>query len=239
MTTTLHKRLNSLLCILLAGTSLTYASISDIIIPPSPQSGPSNAQFVSFSNGLDAPKVTPINTTSFDWWYFDAVSLSSNASIVMTFFTAAEAGFPAVGNQTTVDSVDINVSFPNGTAISFNALATEAVVEVDSEGQGSSGIWNGTGLAWEGSNDLSQYVIRLDSPSLGIEGMIVFESVSLSAQKYHQYRLIYLLSDCSRSLSMRSCRSRSKHGSKPSDWLVECHSRLYCCGEHFLWNECT
>ena len=47
------------------------------------------------------------------------------------------------------------------------------------EGEGSSGLWSGTGASWEGAADLSRYVVSLDAPALGIKGTVIFESVSL------------------------------------------------------------
>ena len=54
--------------------------------------------------------------------------------------------------------------------------ATEAIVKV--ERGGSSGLWRGTGASWEGTADLSRYVVSLDAPASGIKGTVIFESVS-------------------------------------------------------------
>ena len=104
------------------------------------------------------------------------MSLDSNASIVVTFFTATEGGFALLIGQIEVDSVMVSASFPNGTLVSVTLPATEAVVEV--AGDGSSGVWRGTGLSWEGTTDLSRYVVTFDVPVLGIKGTVIFESVS-------------------------------------------------------------
>jgi hypothetical protein len=64
------------------------------VYPNSVNTGNSVAQFTSGVTGFDGPKVSSLNGTSYDWWYFDAVSSTSNASIVLVFYIATDAGFP-------------------------------------------------------------------------------------------------------------------------------------------------
>jgi hypothetical protein len=145
-------------------------------IPNTPQPGNSLARFTSDARGFDAPKVRPINSTSWDLWYFDAVSLDSNASVVIVFFTATSDGFQLLGDQPNVTSVSITGSFPNGTLFGAGIEADGAVITTI--GQGSTGIFKGTGCSWAGQSDLSKYVVTIDAPSLGITGSLVLHSVS-------------------------------------------------------------
>lgn len=140
------------------------------VVPAQPYSGESYAQFISTASGLDAPKVSPVNSTVIDWWYFDTVSVDSNASMVVVFFTTGTLGFP----NGTVTAATITGSFANGTLYSATLLSTEA--DIISEGQGSSAVFKGAGASWEGSPDLSRYVLDINSPSAGIKGKLVFNS---------------------------------------------------------------
>ncbi|KAJ7318403.1 hypothetical protein DFH08DRAFT_892483 [Mycena albidolilacea] len=148
-------------------------------IPSTIQNGTSNAQFVSTSSPLDAPKVSPINGSAYDWWYFDAVSTdpSSRASVVLTFFTSSQPAFPLLSPSPTITVARIWVSFPNGTLWSAEADAAGATVVVP-DAQGSkgrtSGVWHGTGLSWSGT-PAGGYVVLVDAPGIGVQGTISFE----------------------------------------------------------------
>lgn len=153
-----------------------------INVPNVIRPGNSIAQFVSGASGLDGPKMDPeINATSFDWWYFDAVSENNSCAVVIVFYMTTQLGFPFVLPLSTL-SVDIFATFEDGTLV-FLPLndpplsAGEATVVTD--GDGSSGIWKGTGFQWKGAPDLSQYVVTVDSPLLGINGTLVLTSVRI------------------------------------------------------------
>ena len=137
----------------LMGLTPHYGQKRAITIPNSPQLGPSHVQYISDVN-LDAPQVHPINRTSFDFWYFDAVSLDSNASFTIVFGTSTGQAIAQPDN----DNVIVWASFPNGTVFATDAFATETVVTV--EGQGSSAVFNGTGASFKGKPDLSRYEVR-------------------------------------------------------------------------------
>ncbi|KIW17327.1 hypothetical protein PV08_04519 [Exophiala spinifera] len=125
---------------------------------------------------LDGPKLTPWpNATSYDWWYFDVVSTSNNASFVSTFFLNRGA-FRGV-NETAPNVVDASVTFPNGTAVDTTTFVDlNENVTVTTLGNGSSGDWTGTGANWNGSPDLKSYTINYNSSA--IKGSIVLTSVS-------------------------------------------------------------
>src|SRR3954452_10827676 len=88
-------------------------STETLVVPNIIQTGTSNAQFVSGISGLDGPKVRPNNATTFDWWYFDAVSKDGLSSIVVVFYLSTDLGFPFLLPLSAV-SVDIFVSFDDG-----------------------------------------------------------------------------------------------------------------------------
>lgn len=68
----------------------------------------------------------------------------------------------------------MNYRFANGTNGTVVLPANGATVTT--VGQGSSGIFNGTGWSWAGSPDLSYYKITLDSPESGLVGSFILKS---------------------------------------------------------------
>lgn len=155
------------------------AGSSTTVIPNAIQTGTSVAQFVSSTSGLDGPKIQSNNATSFDWWYFDAVSEDSLSSVVIVFYLSTDLGFPFLLPGSAI-SVDIFVSFDDGTYLFFplNDLPfTIGEATVVTVGDGSSGVWASTGFKWTGTSNMSQYVVTIDSPALGISGSLTLNSV--------------------------------------------------------------
>lgn len=159
---------------------LLHQTLSNLIniYPNTVHAGNSVAQFVSGSAGFDGPKVTPNNGTSYDWWYFDAVSAENNCSIVIVFYIATNTGFPFVLSGSAL-SIDFFATFENGTTVVFpinSQPSGEAIIVTN--GNGSTGYWNSTGAQWVGTASMSSYVITINSPTLGIKGSLTLNSVS-------------------------------------------------------------
>ncbi|MCJ1400030.1 hypothetical protein MMC11_003233 [Xylographa trunciseda] len=152
--------------------------VSTHVYSSSTVNGSSDGLFTSSDYGLDAPKDKTINATSYDWWYFDAVSEDQQSSVVCTFLAAPGTGFPL--NQLPDNAmlqVIIFVSYPGQPVSSFSMLpATEATVV--SVGNGASGHWEGSGVGFVGTPDLSTYVVYVDSPNIGLKGSMTFHSVA-------------------------------------------------------------
>jgi hypothetical protein len=146
------------------------------VIPTTPGLGATTAQFYSGDSPFfDGPKLDFVNGTSFDWWYFDAVSSDGSYQLTITFYTtvATTLGF-ATGFGTT-NFVSFTALYPNGTEYQQFDFAGPAIV---SDGPfGIEGNWTGTGFTFTGSADLSYYHIDIDSPALGIDGSVTFQSV--------------------------------------------------------------
>ncbi|PYH89413.1 hypothetical protein BO71DRAFT_453457 [Aspergillus ellipticus CBS 707.79] len=108
-----------------------------------------SAQF----SDLTAPKLDEINTTVFEWWYFDAISSANpNASLVFTFFTATATGFPLIPpNASSVLLTYVWATMPDGRVVVDRAVPGDAAV-LGEEGR-SAGLWEGTG-GWISSVDL-------------------------------------------------------------------------------------
>lgn len=165
-------------------------------IPSAVQNGTSKAQFdiqtpagtldIDTLFRLDAPQIDLINSSVFDWWYFDAVSETNpDDSLVVTFFSSSAEAFPFLDtNETSVLSVWLWASFANGTVFTDYVPATAATVTgLEAEGTNSSGEWSSTGFSWVAlTENLSQYEIIISSEKLQVEGRLTLTSVSSDLQ---------------------------------------------------------
>ncbi|KAL4756935.1 uncharacterized protein BDW70DRAFT_164018 [Aspergillus foveolatus] len=145
-------------------------------------------QYTSGRDGFDAPKVHPINATTYDWWWFDAIQQpvstedggQAQAHIVTTFYTLGSDSFEVLTEQfpnglPSGNIVQITLSWPNGTIENPIALpAGDAIITV--EGDGSSGNFTGTGCSWVGTPDMSAYVVHIDAPEHDISGSLYINS---------------------------------------------------------------
>ena len=186
-----HKMHRLSILYMLWATMQVAQSTETLVVPNEIQTGASVAQFVSGTSGLDGPKVQPNNATSFDWWYFDAVSEDSLSSVVIVFYLSTDLGFPFLLPLSAI-SVDIFVSFDDGTLLFFplNDLpSTDGEAIVVTDGDGSSGYWKSTGFQWTGTSNMSQYVVTIDSPVLGITGSLTLNSVCTAGSNFliHPY----------------------------------------------------
>ena len=126
--------------------------------------------------GLDAPKVLPVNRTTWDWWYFDVVSdeLASGdlSSLAVTFFIASPFGYEPLTNYTTTLASTIMGTFKNGTPIFINGYPDQATVR--SEGDVSAGQWGDYG-SWQASPDGKLWTLFYNDPSNGVSGSMTLE----------------------------------------------------------------
>jgi len=141
-----------------------------------PSTGLSEYRTISCATGLDAPKVLPINDTTIDWWYFDAVGNDGISSLVVVFFLrGADSGFPGPSYDG-VPWIQVTGTYPNGTSFLLNFIGDEAIVS--SSGQGANGIWGGENhnVSFTGTPDLSEYQVEFHTEA--ISGMFNIKSVS-------------------------------------------------------------
>ena len=174
--------LNLLLAALAASTSTTFPSFPNAPIlqikeiPATAVTGNSTANYVSTQCNLDGPQVSPITNSSWDWWYFDALSTDLKTSLVIVFYTALPSAFPFLLPSTNVTIVGVYATFANGTRFAVYLDANEAAVVT--AGDGSSGEFDGAGAAWVGAPDMSSYQVIIDSPENGVVGAFNLESVA-------------------------------------------------------------
>ncbi|KAL2817599.1 hypothetical protein BJX63DRAFT_440738 [Aspergillus granulosus] len=149
------------------------ASPSTTVIPPAPVPELSDVTWRSGLDGFDAPKVSPVNATTWDWWYFDAIQSPApegeRASVVITFYTAVPTAFGLLGafasaGYTSLTVVEAGLTWPNGTTETFLFNATGATITV--LGNGASGIFEAPvgAASFSGTPDMSTYRVDLDSP---------------------------------------------------------------------------
>ena len=147
-------------------------------INETPEKVLSAVQFTYPGTGFDGPKVRPVNTTTFDWWYFDAVSsdLASGdlSSVVVTFYDATAGGFEALSETDTKLEVSISGSFKDGAPFGIDAFPAEAVVVTT--GESSQGIWGKYG-SWKASPNLKWWDIHFQDKKKGVKGSMTLESV--------------------------------------------------------------
>jgi hypothetical protein len=146
-------------------------------IPAAQSNFASVAQYISSHNGLDAPHVTPINESAYDWWYFDAYSEDTETSVIVVFFNAPATGFALSGAPPTdITEAYLFVSVPGQPfLVSQNISATQSTV--DYAGNGASGDWKDSGFSFKGEPDMSEYTITIDYPELAYKGELSFKSV--------------------------------------------------------------
>ncbi|RAH48845.1 uncharacterized protein BO95DRAFT_355940 [Aspergillus brunneoviolaceus CBS 621.78] len=105
-----------LLCLLTPHVQPQY--IAPIPALPAPANTPITATYHTPNpdlSELSAPKLSAVNASAFEWWYFDAVAAHNpNLSAVVTFFTSAPAAFPmAPRNGSSVVWSYVYVSLPD------------------------------------------------------------------------------------------------------------------------------
>ncbi|KAJ4490640.1 hypothetical protein J3R30DRAFT_3694346 [Lentinula aciculospora] len=149
-----------------------------VTFPPTVGLGTSDVQYTSSASSFDALKISNVNSTTYEWYYFDAISDDGSYSAVATFFIAPNTAFPFTGSPTMTLEVLLSIQTPDSDVFYLNGVfATDAQVTTD--GDGASGIWEGTGLSFNSSSDMSSYDIVIDSADLmGVTGTISMQSIA-------------------------------------------------------------
>ncbi|KAL4906209.1 hypothetical protein BDW74DRAFT_177229 [Aspergillus multicolor] len=180
---------------LLAGCALaqpqTRAQPQQVIVPAHRNENVTSVvQYTSDADGFDAPKVHPVNATTYDWWYFDAVQQPVpgddgspiQAHVAFTFYTLGSDSFEVLTGQfpnglPSGNMVQITFAWPNGTVdLPVDLPAGDAIITV--EGDGSSGNFTGTGCSWKGTPDMSAYVVNINVPEHQLNGSLYIKSVA-------------------------------------------------------------
>lgn len=148
-----------------------------VYVPPTFSLDQSTAEYISCDKGFDGPKISSVNETVYDWWYFDAVSKDGTESVVVIFFTASELGFPfEVSSVVMATTVTVFATYADGTS-SLNFLLAPGGAKITTKGNGASGEWIGAGSTFSGASDLSRYTVSVDNPTGGVKGTLSLDSV--------------------------------------------------------------
>lgn len=156
------------------------------IIPNIPSQHPVTAQWISTAHTLDNPKLSAVNETSGEWWYFDVAS-AGKANLVIVFYSTTNITFPLLGPIPSINLVSITGTFENGTEFGTRIPATNAITT--SVGDGTSGVWEGTGVSWAGTPDMSGYIVTINNPEYGVKGSLTLKSVSSVLEPFWLARL--------------------------------------------------
>ncbi|TKA49288.1 hypothetical protein B0A55_13047, partial [Friedmanniomyces simplex] len=135
-------------------------------------------EWTSTGTSLNGPKVHPVNSTNFDWWYIDAVLSNVHgrdlSSIVIKFYTASPGGIEAISNTSTVLDTSISGTWANGSAFGFDAYPSGTVIFT--EGNSSDGRWGGYS-SWTSAEDRTKYAIEFSDPTAGLLGYMILTGV--------------------------------------------------------------
>ena len=95
------------------GDTLKLPRDNTIVIPSTAQNGPSDAQFAFHSEQLNALELSLVNSTAWEWWYYDVVAADQTSSFVIAFFSSPSTDFPFLPSEIgSMDVVASGVLFP-------------------------------------------------------------------------------------------------------------------------------
>lgn len=167
--------------ILLANSPQVSSATTVTTIPNTPIEQLATSQFISGSSAFDGPKIQNNNITTFDWWYFDAVSATDNQSLVVIFFVATNQSFIGLDSATSILSAIVFGGFADGTNVVMQvddlpgALGSATIT---TDGDGASGDWLSTGFSFTGTSDLSAYEVTIENDTIDVHGTFLLDSVS-------------------------------------------------------------
>ncbi|WQF86938.1 hypothetical protein CDEST_11952 [Colletotrichum destructivum] len=138
------------------------------VLPPPLVQGPAIYHDHVASNGLGSVQVHGPNATSYEGWYFDAVSTDLTKAITFGPFLFYGEANPL--------SLKLSISHEDGSFDQFSIPGDK--LYVSSLGSGSSAVASDGSYAWYGSPDLSHYRITVDLPEEDISGEIELRSVA-------------------------------------------------------------
>ena len=125
--------------------------------------------FTTPLSSFDGPQIVEGNTTSFDWWYFDAVNADGTSGVTIVFYRTGVAGI-----HQPLDYVEVTLVQPDGSTFTDTFAANSS--NVTACGYGASGVWNAAGASFLGTPDLSTYIVHLNNNV--IEGNMTIRSTA-------------------------------------------------------------
>jgi hypothetical protein len=175
---TAHTFLSSSLAGLLAFATLASSTTVSQLKYPVIENGATPAQFTYPGYALDGPRVDHVNSTSFEWWYFDMVNDNvangDLSSVVAVFHDGTSGGFQAMTDSPNKLPMSLAGTFPNGTVWWVWTYADVAVVTADETH--SRGSWGGLG-SWDGDLQSGVWEAKFDLEAYGVNGSFRLETV--------------------------------------------------------------
>ncbi|WWC67197.1 uncharacterized protein I206_101104 [Kwoniella pini CBS 10737] len=132
--------------------------------------GPVSIETQVGQGSYDRAYIQTHNESSYEWWYFDAISSDGKSSIVLiSLVTLSE-----LGQGTELQG---QIVTPEGEIFSNRSdYGPEGKLWVSTKGDGSSGIIGNGDFTWIGQPDLSQYVLNVNWPEKEMTGTITLIS---------------------------------------------------------------
>ena len=160
---------SSLVRVCVAALPVTQALVESYTFPLPVRSNGSVAKITTeiSSRPLDTAWIPNPNSTTYEWWYFDAVASDLSASIVLQ--PLVEDGF---------FGLILDLSLPNGSTPQFMLPYDKGYFPT--AGNGSNMIASNGEWGYTSSMDLTQVDFRLDIHAAGVKGTVKFQSVCLS-----------------------------------------------------------
>ena len=152
------------------------------IIPNVPSQHSVTAQWISSAHTLDNPKLSAVNETSGEWWYFDVAS-AGKANLVIVVLFHNQHHFPFARSDSEYQS-GIESQGRLRTARSSERAFLRPMLLPQVWGDGTSGVWEGTGVSWAGTPDMSGYIVTINNPEYGVKGSLTLKSVSSVLQNH-------------------------------------------------------
>ncbi|WVQ64438.1 uncharacterized protein L199_002604 [Kwoniella botswanensis] len=120
----------------------------------------------------DRPYIPSQNSTTYEWWYFDAVSADGRSSVVLIPFSG-----PIVGTHH--PQFLLQIVTPEGEI--FNQLVEygpKSIMYVSTKGDGSSGVIGDGDFIWVGKPDLGKYDLKVDLGRYNVSGTVTLISAA-------------------------------------------------------------
>ncbi|KAH7042850.1 hypothetical protein B0J12DRAFT_761531 [Macrophomina phaseolina] len=145
------------------GSSAVRDASTTTIIPSEVADTEPKVLFDNSPFAFDAPRVSNSNESTWDWWYFDAVSASSDISVVIVSFASKPQGFPFLFFDNFTSAL-ISVAFPDGSDATIPVAANGATVTTKRGTNDLSGTWTDTGFSFESEGNMKNYTVIIDAP---------------------------------------------------------------------------
>jgi len=149
--------------------------------------GKTSAEFVSDQLNFEAPHLSAVNGTSFQWWWFDVLTTSTNVSALnIIFFSAADEAFPLTQQPDNILSVWMSGFDAKGTQFAYSIPVTNASVAWGKQGgldigQGVRGSFIGPDVnaTFSAPDGLGSFDVAIDSPAYGVHADLHFTNTAI------------------------------------------------------------